>query len=694
MDNEIEVADAKSPELRSFKALLGQGGPLSKHGELIIGAGEMADRTRAHGWAATPLGPILDWSEALVCSVNLMLSCRFPAVIFWGPELIQFYNDAYLPLMAEKHPKALGQAARDCWKEAWHIIGPQFEAAYFKGETTYKENVLVPVTREGLLQDVYWTYSYSPIYELSSEIAGILIVCHDVNGQVLTMRNLRENEVQAEHILQSIGDAVIVTDSFGSITRMNPVAESLTGWPVAEAKGEALAEVFRIVDEKTRKVLESSADKIKRLETVVGLPSHTVLIGRKGTETEIDDSGAPIHDENGKLAGMVLIFRDIAERRAAEREREIIQEELRRSEERVRLALSTTNIVGTWDWDVPDDRLCADADFAEAFGVDVLWAAAGAPFEEYLRTVHPDDRKKTRDTVLEALHAGTEFFVEFRLLLPDNSVRWLSAQARCWLGPDGAPLRAPGIALDITSRKQTEEVLLRTEKLAAVGRLATSIAHEINNPLESVTNLLYLIRTSKELSPEVRDYVDTAERELRRVSAISNQTLRFHKQSTRPTAVTCEELVHGILVLYQARIVNSRVHVEKRKHASTPVLCFEGEIRQVLNNLIGNAIDAMHPLGGRLLLRSRDATHWPTGRKGLVMTVADTGAGISLDAKTKVFDAFFTTKGIGGTGLGLWVSKEIIDRHHGALNVRSSQKQGHSGTVFTLFLPFDAASRS
>lgn len=666
--------------------------PLRPH-RVVIGSGEMAHRTRAFDWKASQLGPIAEWSEALVCSVNLMLSCRFPAVIFWGSELVQFYNDAYMPLMAEKHPKALGQAARECWKEAWHIIGSQFEAAYFRGETTYKENVLVPVTRDGRLQDIYWTYSYSPIHELSSRIAGVLIVCHDVNGQVLALRHLREQEVQAEHILQSIGDAVIVTDADGAITRMNPVAESLTGWLAADAKGQAVADVFHVIDENTRQALESSTDKIKRLEAVVGIPNHTILIDRDGGETEIDDSAAPIHNENGQLAGTVLIFRDVAERRAAERERDIIVEQLRRSEERVRLALSATHIIGTWDWDVPEDRICADASFAQAFGVDVGRAAAGAPMEEYLKNIHSDDRDKTRRTVLEALRAGTEFQVEYRLLQADGTIRWVSSQARCWLGPDGTPLRAPGIALDITVRKQNEEALLRTEKLAAVGRLSASIAHEINNPLESVTNLLYLIQGSNDLPQDVREYVDIAERELRRVSAISNQTLRFHKQSTHPTAITCEELIQGLLVLYQGRLINSRIQVEKRKHATTPVLCFEGEIRQVLNNLIGNAIDSMHPLGGRLLLRSREATHWPTERRGLMLTVADTGAGMSSEVKRKVFDAFFTTKGIGGTGLGLWVSKEIIERHHGALNVRSGQDEGHSGTVFTLFLPFEAAVR-
>ena len=130
-----------------------------------------------------------------------------------------------------------------------------------------------------------------------------------------------------------------------------------------------------------------------------------------------------------------------------------------------------------------NDRLCADANFVQAFRVDVLWSAVGAPFEEYLRNIDPEDRKKTRDTVFETLQAGTEFIMEFRLLLPDGSVRWLAAQARSWLSLDGAPLRASGIALHITARKRSEEVLLRTEKPAAVGRLATSIAHEINNPL-------------------------------------------------------------------------------------------------------------------------------------------------------------------------------------------------------------------
>jgi signal transduction histidine kinase len=145
-----------------------------------------------------------------------------------------------------------------------------------------------------------------------------------------------------------------------------------------------------------------------------------------------------------------------------------------------------------------------------------------------------------------------------------------------------------------------------------------------------------------------------------------------------------------VLGIYEGKFRNAGIKIEMRYRAELPIVCFEGDIRQVLNNLVGNAIDAM-PNGGRLLLRCRKATHWPSGRKGLVLTVADTGVGMDTEILQKIFHPFFTTKGIGGTGLGLWVSQEIADRHNGALKVRTSQCEGRSGTVFTLFLPFDAA---
>jgi signal transduction histidine kinase len=141
-----------------------------------------------------------------------------------------------------------------------------------------------------------------------------------------------------------------------------------------------------------------------------------------------------------------------------------------------------------------------------------------------------------------------------------------------------------------------------------------------------------------------------------------------------------------VLSIFQGRLVNSHITTGKRLRSTEPVNCFDGEIRQVLSNLVGNAIDAMHPGGGRLMLRSREATDWPSGRKGVTLTVADTGSGMTPETRARIFEPFFTTKGINGTGLGLWVSDDIVKRHRGVLRVRSTPQVG---TVFALFLPFD-----
>ncbi len=241
-------------------------------------------------------------------------------------------------------------------------------------------------------------------------------------------------------------------------------------------------------------------------------------------------------------------------------------------------------------------------------------------------------------------------------------------------------------SLEVTQQKRTEAALVQSEKLAAVGRLASSISHEINNPLEAITNLLYLVSTDPGLPPELKVYVNMAQSELSRVSQIATQTLRFHRQAVRPTSVTAAQLVDAVLNLYQGRLSNSGIQVETSYTSATRILCFENDIRQVLNNLIANAIDAMRT-GGRLLARAHDTTDIPTGRRGVRITVADTGHGMSSATLNRLFEPFFTTKDLNGTGLGLWISHGIIQRHKGRLEVRSSQHPVHHGTIFSLFLP-------
>jgi PAS domain S-box-containing protein len=252
------------------------------------------------------------------------------------------------------------------------------------------------------------------------------------------------------------------------------------------------------------------------------------------------------------------------------------------------------------------------------------------------------------------------------------------------------------IALDASDRKRSEEALRRSEKLAVTGRLAASIAHEINNPLEAITNLLYLLRNFSELSEAAKQYVTMAEYEVRRIAEITQQTLRFYRQPTHPARSTLSELLDSILTLYQGRINALDIRVERSYDPALTLFCFAGELRQVFANLVGNAIDASSA-GGRLLLRARRSRDWKNpAQTGIRFAIADTGSGMEPEIREHIFEAFFTTKEVTGTGLGLWVSHEIILKHHGSVRVRSrtaAQGNGNApatiGTVFEVFIPDD-----
>jgi PAS domain S-box-containing protein len=243
------------------------------------------------------------------------------------------------------------------------------------------------------------------------------------------------------------------------------------------------------------------------------------------------------------------------------------------------------------------------------------------------------------------------------------------------------------ILVDTTEQKRSEEALRRTEKLAAAGRLAASVAHEINNPLEAVTNLLYLIR-AEHLELPVSRYAEMAASEVARISAITQQTLRFYRQSTLPALANVRELLDSVLTLHAGRIGGLQVDLIREYQDDLPLFCFAGELRQLFANLVTNALDAMTPGGGRLIVRARAVGE--NGNAGIRVSVADTGSGISADARRHIFEPFFTTKEATGTGLGLWVSEQIIRKHNGSVKVRSRALADDglpTGTVFSVFFP-------
>src|SRR5438309_1960795 len=389
----------------------------------------------------------------------------------------------------------------------------------------------------------------------------------------------------------------------------------------------------------------------------------------------------PMRDAKGAVYRWFGTNTDVDDLQKARETLHAKERELHRQRELIDVAQSAAN-AGIFRWHIPSDSKYVSPHSYRLFELEPRETISA---KELHGNVVPEDLVRVQEAVRRSLETG-HYDAEFRVRKPDGTVRWIAAKGRLLHSASNEPY-VLGLNVDVTDKKLAEETLLKTEKIAAVGRLASSISHEINNPLEAVTNLLYLAATNNDVE-EIHKFVDTAQHELQRVTDIVTQTLRFHRQATKPRMTKLSELVGSVLKLHQPKLTRSNIVVRAVYRNDDPVLCFDGEMRQVFANLIGNAIDAIGD-GGRLYIRISRALP-ALGIDGMRVTIADTGQGIPPKARAHLFEPFYTTKGATGSGLGLWVSAEIVNKHHGRIRLHSSQRQGMSGTVFQVSLPFRA----
>ncbi len=796
------------------------------------------------------------------------------------------------------------------------------------GAAVQLANHTLLVTRNGQRRPV--DDSAAPIRDAQRRITGVVLVFRDVSERRRAEAAIRESREWLATTVRSIGDAVIATDAHGRITLMNPIAQQLTGWVEEQALGAPLESVFYIVNEDTRKRLQNPVDKVLATGQTVGLANHTVLIAKDGTEWPLDDSGAPIRDVQGNIIGVVLVFREVTERRRTEetlrrlsaivessddaiigktldgiitswnsaaealygyRAEEMIgqpisllsprdhvdempnilrrlargeriqhfetvrqrkdgtqvdvwlnvspildaagrvvgastivrditarkraETALRASEEQFRTLADTIpqlawianadgwitwynrrwfEYTGTtpeqmegWGWQAVHDpavlpdvlhrwkesiasgklfdmvfplrgadgvfrpfltrvmpvtdqagkvirwfgtntdlsgereaaaalerelqhrRLALEAaelgswDYHFQTG-DVFWDtrcrnqfgfASGdqIDYEDAIDRIHPDDRAGVDEGVHQALAGadGGAYHREFRVVWADGSVHWIASHGRVYFEGEGVQRKAArfiGVNSDVTVRKHAEAAMLRSEKLASVGRMAATIAHEINNPLEAVMNALYLAISDPSTSGSTRAYLQTADEQLTRVAQLTRQTLAFYRENKARSVVKLPELIEDVLGFYQRKLDEKRVVVARRYDAQNSVVPGTlGELRQVLSNLIANSLDAL-PAQGKLHLRVKRCLRGD-GDPAVRLTVADTGVGIAPENLARIFEPFFTTKQAVGTGLGLWITSEIVARHGGRVAVRSRVGRG---TVFWIYLPASEAA--
>ncbi|MGB8132061.1 MAG: ATP-binding protein [Candidatus Angelobacter sp.] len=493
-------------------------------------------------------------------------------------------------------------------------------------------------------------------------LVSLLITSVALEKSTAQMAAIR-SQTQLSETLRTITEGFAFYRPDWTISYVNPAAARLYGSTVAEMTGQ---NVWQMFPDLVATDLDVNFKKAMRTHEPVHFEMYYPRLKCWYTV-----SGYP-----GAL-GLTVIFQDISEARQT-------REALRNTERRLQFAQVSARL-GSWEWNVKTNEL---------WWADGMWLVHGQPigsldptFENGMAFIHPEDRDRVQLALQQALAGKGELETEYRTTFPDGSVHWIGARGRAIFDEAGRPERILGVGMDITNNKLAEDALRKSEKLAAAGRLAATIAHEINNPLEAVTNLLYILRLNDKWDENARSYVAQAEHELARIAHVTRQTLGFYRDTTSPHLMDVTKIVEEALSLYLPRIEAKNIHLSREYDKTVQIMGLPGEIRQVVSNLVANAIDAL-PAKGALRIRVHHARELTNShRAGGKIVIADTGSGISPTHRKKLFEPFYTTKEDVGTGLGLWVSREIVQKHGGNILLRSCVAPGHTGTVFSIFLP-------
>ncbi|HEY4381161.1 MAG TPA: ATP-binding protein [Acidobacteriaceae bacterium] len=353
------------------------------------------------------------------------------------------------------------------------------------------------------------------------------------------------------------------------------------------------------------------------------------------------------------------------------------------NEVRSQLALDGAN-VGLWEWDVPTQKSKWSHGFYRLHCLD-----PGSPvnYEVRRKLVHPDDFDRVEAAIDRAIEECGTFHEEYRVPLPDGGVRWVACQGAAIGDSNGKVVKISGYGGDVTRRKLADQALLQNEKMAIAGRLIATIAHEINNPLDAAMNIVYLLRSGVP-GVEQAELLDEATLQLERISQISRQTLNFSRVSVRATLSKPSALVDETVRLLAPKLRLAQIEVATEVRGDSEFLCERREAQQILTNIVNNAIEAMQG-PGTIRIRIANSVDWSHRKQhGVRISIADSGPGMPPEVLQRIAEPFFTTKEGTGTGLGMWVVRELIKKQNGSLSIHSSTAADHHGTTVSCFIPF------
>ena len=658
----------------------------------LLGGGEMGALMRATRWSDTPLGSPSSWPPSLRTVVRLMLNTNHPMYIWWGSELCCLYNDAYRQSIGpERHPGSLGRPAQEVWEEIWDVIHPQIEQVMSGRGPTWQIDHLVPITRHGQREDVYWTYSYSPIDEETAPngIGGVLVVCTETTQHVQTARRLveerdrlRASETRFRAALRAGRMGSWETDHTTKTRQWSPEGMALFGIDLPEGRGQVGGEHDEYVGSihpDDRHLVETFREFAQHKDW---FPAEYRIVRPDGTLLWLSGGGLVVaRAPDGRPLRLVSIMVDATERKLTEQRLAI-------ERERLTLALRAGQM-GAYDTSMADGTIWWSPQTYTLFGV------RPEHFEPtpaaVLEMIDPLDREAFQALRNEAIAERQPFVHEFRIRRPDGTRLWIGHRGRAEYDDAGRALRNFGVVMDITERKEVEERLRDADRQKDL--FIAMLAHELRNPLAPIKNAAQVLRRIVKPEPKTTWCQDVIERQVDQMTRLLDDLLDVSRLSRGQLKLKPQELTLAAVI--EQAVELARPLIDAAGHTLVVTLPdspleIRGDLTrlaQVFSNVLINAAKYT-PRAGRISLTAR-----AQGARASV-TIADSGIGIAAEHLSQIFDVFQQIESTlahsqGGQGIGLSLAKRLVELHGGTIAARS--RGVGSGSEFELTIPLIAS---
>jgi PAS domain S-box-containing protein len=672
--------------------------------DYLAGGGEMGAMIGANDWSSTALGPMQDWPEVLHCTLHTVLNSKHPMFIWWGPDLLQFYNDAYRETLGpDRHPSALGQPGPKCWEEIWHMIGPEILSVMGGGPATWHKDRLVPITRDGRRQDVWWTYGYSPIGDRKG-VHGVLVICNDITLQrrgQLRHRFLLELADQLKPLSSTEEIVSVATAKLGNYLDASRVMFS----EVNESESTFLVrrdwtrKEFGHLAGKTGRLDEFGPDVIRALRAGETVAIEDVLVDPRTRHEErvystVDGRSSlfiPLV-KDGQLMVVLGVHRaepytwteddidsaaDLAGRTWAAVENEQAQARLRDTRDHAGAVFDTMTegfAILDHDWTILQ---------MNAEGVRIM----RMPVEDIVERSYWEAFPALKGTELEAVYervrtSGTAEVVEWLYLYPDGTTAWTEIRVY--------PALDNGLAFffrDVSHRKEVEQKLKDADRRK--DEFLAMLAHELRNPLAPISSGAALLQRHDLDPAHVRKTSEIIGRQVKHMTSLVNDLMDVSRVTRGLVEIKTDKIdVKSIVAL---AIEQVRPLIEARRHrlavdlvaAKAFVQGDHERLIQVIANLLNNAAKYT-PEGGNIVLKVE------VSPQEVAVSVTDNGIGMAGETVGRVFDLFSqaqrsSDRSLGGLGIGLALVKSLVELHQGSI---TAQSQGlDRGSVFVIRLP-------